>query len=145
MEGLQGLIDVAFYALVGVALAVSGFFFVMGVFNFMSAARRPDEDPAGHHWNAQFHHWGGAHRRRRPHHQLRRPRHHSSPAAARPAPWGRGFPATSCSARRCRPTRCRLANSDNVDLVVKEIQSREECPRRLLGPRGIRHRRAGYG
>ena len=37
MEGLQGLIDVAFYALVGVALAVSGFFFVMGVFNFMSA------------------------------------------------------------------------------------------------------------
>ena len=37
MEGLQGLINVAFYALVGLALSVAGFFFVMGVFNYMSA------------------------------------------------------------------------------------------------------------
>ena len=37
MSGLQGLIDIAFYAVVGLALSVAGFFFVMGVINYMGA------------------------------------------------------------------------------------------------------------
>ena len=37
MSGLQGLIDIAFYAVVGIAMSVAGFFFVMGVVNYMSA------------------------------------------------------------------------------------------------------------
>ena len=36
-SGLQGLIDIAFYALVGLALSVAGFFFVMGVISYMGA------------------------------------------------------------------------------------------------------------
>ena len=36
-SGVQGLIDIAFYAVVGLALSVAGFFFVMGVINYMSA------------------------------------------------------------------------------------------------------------
>ena len=37
MSGLQGLIDIAFYAIVGLALSVAGFFFVMGVVHYMGA------------------------------------------------------------------------------------------------------------
>ncbi len=37
MSGLQGLIDIAFYAVVGLALSVAGFFFVMGVISYMGA------------------------------------------------------------------------------------------------------------
>ena len=37
MSGLQGLIDIAFYAIVGLALSIAGFFFVMGVISYMSA------------------------------------------------------------------------------------------------------------
>ena len=37
MSGLQGLIDIAFYAIVGLALSVAGFFFVMGVISYMGA------------------------------------------------------------------------------------------------------------
>ena len=36
-SGLQGLIDIAFYAVVALALSVAGFFFVMGVINYMGA------------------------------------------------------------------------------------------------------------
>ena len=36
-SGLQGLIDIAFYAVVGLALSVAGFFFVMGVISYMGA------------------------------------------------------------------------------------------------------------
>ena len=37
MSGLQGLIDIAFYAIVGLALSIAGFFFVMGVISYMGA------------------------------------------------------------------------------------------------------------
>ena len=37
MSGLQNLIDIAFYAIVGLALSIAGFFFVMGVINYMGA------------------------------------------------------------------------------------------------------------
>ena len=37
MSGLQGLIDIAFYAIVGLALSIAGFFFVMGVVSYMGA------------------------------------------------------------------------------------------------------------
>ena len=37
MLGLQGLIDIAFYAIVGLALSIAGFFFVMGVISYMGA------------------------------------------------------------------------------------------------------------
>ena len=36
-SGLQGLIDIAFYAVVALALSIAGFFFVMGVINYMGA------------------------------------------------------------------------------------------------------------
>ncbi len=36
-SGLQSLIDIAFYAIVGLALSVAGFFFVMGVISYMGA------------------------------------------------------------------------------------------------------------
>ena len=36
-SGVQGLIDIAFYAVVGLALSVAGFFFVMGVISYMGA------------------------------------------------------------------------------------------------------------
>ena len=36
-SGLQGLIDIAFYAIVGLALSIAGFFFVMGVVSYMGA------------------------------------------------------------------------------------------------------------
>ena len=32
MSGLQGLIDIAFYAIVGLALSIAGFFFVNRIF-----------------------------------------------------------------------------------------------------------------
>ena len=38
MSGMQGLIDIAFYAVVGLALSVAGFFFVMGVITYMGAS-----------------------------------------------------------------------------------------------------------
>ena len=50
MSGLQGLIDIAFYAVVGLALSVAGFFFVMGVINYMAAGgdqRKVSEGVAG--------------------------------------------------------------------------------------------------
>ena len=37
MSGLQGLIDITFYAIVGLALSIAGFFFVMGVVSYMGA------------------------------------------------------------------------------------------------------------
>ena len=37
MSGLQGFIDIAFYAVVGIALSIAGFFLVMGAVNYMSA------------------------------------------------------------------------------------------------------------
>ena len=127
MEGLQGLIDVAFYALVGVALAVSGFFFVMGVFNFMSAGGDQMKTQQG----------------------ITGMRNSIigavliggagliinfvvldiiRPGGGEAGTLGQGLSCDQLLRQTLQTNPVSLANSDNVDLVVKEIQSREECP-----------------
>ena len=127
MEGLQGLIDMAFYALVGVALAVSGFFFVMGVFNFMSAGGDQMKTQQG----------------------ITGMRNSIigavliggagliinfvvldiiRPGGGEAGTLGQGLSCDQLLRQTLQTNPVSLANSDNVDLVVKEIQSREECP-----------------
>ena len=127
MEGLQGLIDVAFYAVVGLALAVSGFFFVMGVFNFMSAGGDQQKTQQG----------------------ITGMRNSLigavliggagliinfivldiiRPGGGEAGTLGQGLSCDQLLRQTLQTNPVSLANDSNVHLVIKEIQSRDECP-----------------
>ena len=127
MEGLQGLIDVAFYAVVGLALAVSGFFFVMGVFNFMSAGGDQQKTQQG----------------------ITGMRNSLigavliggagliinfivldiiRPGGGEAGTLGQGLSCDQLLRQTLQTNPVSLANGDNVRLVIKEIQARDECP-----------------
>ncbi len=133
MEGLQGLIDVAFYAVVGVALAVSGFFFVMGVFNFMSAGGDQQKTQQG----------------------ITGMRNSLigavliggagliinfivldiiRPGGGEAGTLGQGLSCDQLLRQTLQTNPVSLANDANVNLVVKEIQARDECPKSAWSP-----------
>ena len=133
MEGLQGLIDVAFYAVVGVALAVSGFFFVMGVFNFMSAGGDQQKTQQG----------------------ITGMRNSLigavliggagliinfvvldiiRPGGGEAGTLGQGLSCDQLLRQTLQTNPVSLANSANVHLVIKEIQARDECPLTAWNP-----------
>lgn len=133
MEGLQGLIDVAFYAVVGVALAVSGFFFVMGVFNFMSAGGDQQKTQQG----------------------ITGMRNSLigavliggagliinfivldiiRPGGGEAGTLGQGLSCDQLLRQTLQTNPVSLANNANVHLVIKEIQSRDECPKSAWNP-----------
>ncbi len=133
MEGLQGLIDVAFYAVVGVALAVSGFFFVMGVFNFMSAGGDQQKTQQG----------------------ITGMRNSLigavliggagliinfivldiiRPGGGEAGTLGQGLSCDQLLRQTLQTNPVSLASDANVHLVVKEIQARDECPLSAWNP-----------
>lgn len=133
MEGLQGLIDVAFYAVVGLALAVSGFFFVMGVFNFMSAGGDQQKTQQG----------------------ITGMRNSLigavliggaglvinfivldiiRPGGGEAGTLGQGLSCDQLLRQTLQTNPVSLANSANVHLVIKEIQARDECPLSAWNP-----------
>ena len=133
MEGLQGLIDVAFYAVVGLALAVSGFFFVMGVFNFMSAGGDQQKTQQG----------------------ITGMRNSLigavliggaglivnfivldiiRPGGGEAGTLGQGLSCDQLLRQTLQTNPVSLAKQDNVHLVVKQIQARDECPSSAWNP-----------
>ena len=136
MEGLQGLIDVAFYAVVGVALAVSGFFFVMGVFNFMSAGGDQQKTQQG----------------------ITGMRNSLigavliggagliinfvvldiiRPGGGEAGTLGQGLSCDQLLRQTLQTNPVSLANGANVHLVIKEIQARDECPVTAWNPQVV--------
>lgn len=134
MEGLQGYIDVGFYAIVGLLLAVAGFFFVIGVFQFMSAGGDQQKTQQG----------------------ITSMRNSLigavliggaglvinfivldiiRPGGGEAGTLGQG---TSCDQRLRQVLQTNpvsVANDTNVHLVIKQIQADDECPLSAWNPR----------
>ena len=133
MEGLQGYIDVGFYAIVGLLLAIAGFFFVIGVFQFMSAGGDQQKSQQG----------------------ITSMRNSVigavliggaglvinfivldiiRPGGGEAGTLGQG---TSCDQRLrqvLQTSPVSVANSTNVHLVIKQIQADDECPASAWNP-----------